>query len=83
MLRWYLVHTMPSGEASAELNLTRQGYRVYFPRVVQAMCSAGKLRERMVALFPRYLFLHLNEGRQCLAPAVRVPAKFALPSMTM
>jgi hypothetical protein len=44
MLRWYLVHTKPSGEASAELNLTRQGYRVYFPRVVQAMCSETPVR---------------------------------------
>ena len=68
MLRWYLVHTKPSGEANAELNLTRQGYQVYFPRLIQTACSARRLRERIVALFPRYLFLHLNEGQQCLAP---------------
>ena len=68
MLRWYLVHTKPSGEANAALNLTRQGYHVYFPRLIQTVCSARRLRERIVALFPRYVFLHLNEGQQCLAP---------------
>lgn len=68
MLRWYLVHTKSSGNTNAELNLTRQGYGVYFPRLVQTVRWRGKLREHIVALFPRYLFLQLDEGRQSLAP---------------
>jgi transcriptional antiterminator RfaH len=30
--------------------------------------SKGRRRERVVALFPRYLFVRLEEGRQSLAP---------------
>ena len=68
MLRWYLVHTKPSGEALAQANLQRQGYEVYFPRAVHSVRRGGRWLERVVALFPRYLFLRLNEGYQALNP---------------
>jgi len=68
MLRWYLIHTKPSGEALALANLERQGYSVYLPRVVQTVRRAGRCHERVGALFPRYLFLRLNEGQQALGP---------------
>jgi transcriptional antiterminator RfaH len=68
MLCWYLIHTKPSGEALAVRNLERQGYEVYFPRVVQTVRRAGKWLERIGPLFPRYLFLRLNEGQQALGP---------------
>jgi transcriptional antiterminator RfaH len=66
MLRWYLIHTKPLGEVLAQTNLERQGYEVYLPRAVQAVRSKGRWRDRVVALFPRYLFLRLNEGQQSL-----------------
>lgn len=68
MLRWYLIHTKPSAEALAETHLDRQGYQVYLPRIAQAVLRGGRWRERIGALFPGYLFLRLNEGRQALAP---------------
>lgn len=68
MLRWYLIHTKPSAEALAELNLERQGYDVYLPRIAQAVLRASRWRERIVPLFPGYLFLRLNEGEQALGP---------------
>lgn len=68
MLRWYLIHTKPSGEAVAQTNLERQGYQTYLPRLRQTMRRAGELLERRVALFPRYLFLGLKEGHQSLGP---------------
>lgn len=68
MLRWYLIHTKPSGEALAQVNLQRQGYEVYLPRVLQCVRRRGRWRDCVAPLFPRYLFLRLNEGRQCLAP---------------
>ncbi len=68
MLRWYLIHTKPFGESLALRNLERQRYRIYLPRVVQAVRRAGRLHERIVPLFPRYLFLQLDEGRQALGP---------------
>jgi transcriptional antiterminator RfaH len=68
LLRWYLVHTKASAEAVAQLNLERQGYETYVPRLLQARGWHGPRRERIVPLFPRYLFLRLREGCQALAP---------------
>jgi transcriptional antiterminator RfaH len=68
MLRWYLIHTKPSGETLAESNLERQGYEVYVPRVAQPVRQSGRWQERIGALFPRYLFLRLDEGRQPIGP---------------
>ena len=68
MLRWYLIHTKPLSEGLAQTNLERQGYQVYLPRAAQAVRCHGHWQERIVALFPRYLFLRLAEGRQSLSP---------------
>jgi transcriptional antiterminator RfaH len=69
MLRWYLVHAKPGCESIAQLNLERQDYEVYFPRLVQRTHVRGHWRERVVALFPRYLFVRVNETRHHLGPA--------------
>ena len=67
MLRWYLILTKPSGEETARVNLERQGYRVYFPRLQHRRVHRGRLSERIAPLFPRYLFLQLHAD-QSLAP---------------
>ncbi len=58
--RWYLIRAKRAREALARSNLERQGYEVYFPRL--AVC------DRIVPLFPGYLFLRLSEGDQSLGP---------------
>ena len=68
MLRWYLIYTKPGSEALAVGNLARQHYDTYLPRVVQTVRRAGRRFERVGPLFPRYLFLRLNEGQQALGP---------------
>ena len=68
MLSWYLIHTKPSGETLAGRNLERQGYVAFLPRVVQTVRRAGRWLERVGPLFPRYLYLRLNEGQQALGP---------------
>src|SRR5262245_51547692 len=87
MLRWYLVHTKPAAEKTAQVNLERQGYEVYLPRLARPERRSGRLRERVVALFPRYLFLRLRDGVQSLGPVrssigvdgiVRFGARFAI-----
>jgi len=87
MLRWYLVLTKPASEETARMNLERQGYRVYFPRLQQRKLYRGRWIERISALFPRYLFLQLNIGQQSLGPvrstlgvadAVRFGAEYAI-----
>jgi transcriptional antiterminator RfaH len=66
--RWYLIHTKPASEVAARVNLERQGYEVYLPRLLQSLRQRGHWKERIAALFPRYLFLRLHEGLQALAP---------------
>jgi transcriptional antiterminator RfaH len=89
MLRWYLIHTKPAREALAEENLRRQGYTVHLPRMVHSVRRAGQWRESIAPLFPRYLFLQLNEGCQALGPVrssvgvagiVRFGASYAIVS---
>lgn len=86
MRRWYLIHTKPAGERGAQLHLQRQGYQTYLPWLRQQVRRRGQLRLQVAPLFPRYLFLHLDEGRQCLTPVrsttgvasvVRFGARFA------
>jgi len=69
MQRWYLIHTKPAGESEAQLHLQRQGYPTYCPRLWQAVRRRGRSRVQISPLFPRYLFLRLDEGRQSLTPA--------------
>jgi transcriptional antiterminator RfaH len=66
--RWFLVLTKPVGEALAKTNLERQGYRVYYPRLSRACRQRGRWVERVVALFPRYLFVQVEVGQQSLGP---------------
>jgi transcriptional antiterminator RfaH len=67
-VRWYLIHTKPTREAVAETNLRRQGYQVYCPRLRRQARIRGRWVERVVALFPRYLFLRLAVGHQAIGP---------------
>lgn len=47
-LIWQLLYTKPHAEAQAELNLRRQGFATFLPRI-----RAGY---RLEPLFPRYIF---------------------------
>ena len=65
---WYLVYTKPRGEETALANLARQGYEVYFPRV-QLMRKRQRGRMAVVEpLFPRYLFIRLDNQSDNWAP---------------
>lgn len=52
MADWYLIHTKPRQERTAQLNLERQHYTVYLPM--------HAYRKRIEPLFARYLFIHLD-----------------------
>ncbi|MGI9142171.1 MAG: transcription/translation regulatory transformer protein RfaH [Fluviibacter sp.] len=65
---WYLVQSKPRNEARALENLVRQGYETYLPLMEVERLQRGKLLKKMEALFPRYLFLHLEEGNDNWGP---------------
>ena len=68
MLRWYLVHTKRAQEATAAAQLARQGFEIYLPRLAQPIRRRGRWQSRIEALFPAYLFLRVDEGKQALGP---------------
>jgi transcription elongation factor/antiterminator RfaH len=61
--RWYLVHTQPHGERKAEFHLSVQGFTSYFPQIQKTVRHARRLRTVRAPLFPRYVFLILDLGR--------------------
>jgi transcriptional antiterminator RfaH len=61
--RWYLVHTLPHGERRAQLHLGAQGLRTHFPTIEKTIRHARQLRTVRAPLFPRYIFLILDLGR--------------------
>lgn len=65
---WYLVQSKPRNEARALENLVRQGYETYLPLIEVERLQRGKLLKNMEPLFPRYLFLHLEEGNDNWGP---------------
>ena len=54
MKHWYLVKTKSKQEDIAILNLENQNFHVY--------CPYALIRTKNVALFPSYIFIHLEKG---------------------
>ena len=60
MKNWYLIKTKPRQEKKAKQNLENQGYVTF--------CPIAKIKDRLVVLFPSYLFVQLNEKTQNFSP---------------
>jgi transcriptional antiterminator RfaH len=65
---WFLVHAKARQEETARVNLERQGYHVYLPRLRQRKRRGGQVVTRIEPLFPRYLFLELDTRTDNWAP---------------
>jgi transcription antitermination factor NusG len=61
--RWYVVHTLPHRELCAERQLLAQGFRAFLPRHRKTVRHARQLRTVSAPVFPRYLFVALDLGR--------------------
>jgi transcriptional antiterminator RfaH len=66
MARWYVIRSKPRNEGTAQAHLERQGFHVYFPRIRNPARIRGRWSHRIEPLFPRYLFLQIDSGRQSL-----------------
>ena len=60
MKNWYLIKTKSRQEKIAIQNLENQGYKVFCPIV--------KINNKLVILFPGYLFVQLNDKTQNYSP---------------
>jgi transcriptional antiterminator RfaH len=65
---WYAIHTKPRQEELAAEHLDRQEFEIYLPRIKQARRFRQKWRDTIEPLFPRYLFIRLDLGRDNVAP---------------
>lgn len=59
---WYLLHTKPRQERCALENLERQGFCCYLPTIPTERLRQGRVRLEDEPLFPRYLFIQLDQG---------------------
>ena len=66
--KWYVVYAKPRSEDVALDNLKRQGFDVYLPKIEQVRRIRKKATKVVVPLFPRYLFIRLDLGRQNISP---------------
>jgi len=60
MKNWYLIKSKPRQEKIAIQNLENQDYKVF--------CPIAKINNKLVVLFPGYLFVQLNEKTQNWSP---------------
>lgn len=61
--RWYAVQTRPHKERVAGANLEKQGFPAFIPCVRKTLRHARRTRVVLAPLFPRYLFVSLDLGR--------------------
>src|SRR5262249_13063926 len=61
--RWYLVHTPPHSQRKAALPLGGQGFKTHFPPIPKHSRHARRRMPVTPPLFPRYMFLSLDPGR--------------------
>ena len=67
-MSWFAVMTKPRQERRALENLQRQKFASYLPLIMERRRRAGQVGWVQVPLFPRYLFVEVDPGRQSIAP---------------
>lgn len=65
---WYLIYTKPNQEDVAKQNLERQAYDVYLPMSLIRRKKRGKVKRIIDVMFPRYLFIHLDDTTEDWGP---------------
>ena len=60
---WYVINTKPRQEQRALSNLQQQGYQCYLPMIAIEKLSRERLHVIQEPLFPRYLFISLDDSR--------------------
>ena len=60
MKRWYVAYTQLGAETLAEGQLIQQGFETYLPRCIRTIRHARRVRDVVVPLFPRYLFIEID-----------------------
>lgn len=67
-IRWYAVRTLARAEDKALINLARQGFEVFTPRIARSVRHARRQSWRLTPLFPGYTFVRMDATRQRWRP---------------
>lgn len=59
-ITWCVAHTQAQKEWVAQQHLLDQGYEVYMPRFKKTVRHARKVEQKLVPLFPRYIFVGMD-----------------------
>lgn len=59
-ITWCVAYTQSLKELIAKQHLLNQGYEVYLPRFKKTCRYARKVEEKLVPLFPRYIFVGMD-----------------------
>lgn len=68
MKQWYAVHCKPKQDERAETELMKQGFEVFRPRVRSRRRARQRYQVVVESMFPRYLFVHLDDTDQDWSP---------------
>ena len=68
MKRWYVVYCKPQQDARAEEHLRNQAYEVFRPQVRVRRRHGTRFQLIVESMFPRYLFIRLDDSNQNWAP---------------
>ena len=62
-MTWIIVQTKSNNEKKAFMNLSRQGFNVFYPKVLKSSRSFNRIRKTIKPLFPGYVFVNLNKNQ--------------------
>ena len=66
--QWYAVYCKPKQDERAEVELLNQGFEVFRPRIRSRRRTRQRYRVVVESMFPRYLFVHLDDHDQDWSP---------------
>ena len=64
-MKWMIVQTKSNCENKASLNLKRQGYEVFFPKLKKTISRFNKFINIIKPLFPGYIFVSIHSNQNC------------------
>ena len=68
MKHWYAVYCKPREDERAEVHLRRQDFEVFRPKHRVRRRRQGRMTTLVESLFPRYLFIHLDDVSENWGP---------------
>ena len=60
---WIVVQTKSNSECKARVNLIRQGYEVFYPKILKSIHSFNRMKTLIKPLFPGYIFVNLKKDQ--------------------